>query len=373
MPRGKVSRQNHVDKYRSRKNVETMLEIRRKMYTDLLGVEVPACESDEELDLVFNRMREQVMEDLRNEIAAEAFATDPPLVTAIIQSEVAIYECEPIAICTNESAVANIRQHPSLVDYITQVNKHEVLVSYSQYVGSSSVMGSLDHQSHPPGKVGISGEVYRACNFKDCKCTAPCAMSDHNKDCDTASCGHDSLDRYYPSAKGVQFTKQTLTRRCVCYLKVRRKGIYTCNVIPGINLDVCNRPIGNCICYDKCTYSKDVLNSVSRIKLSRSSLDYELASTVRNLLPLEIVLYIEQFLTCREKFLLSLKDGIGREGCSLKGGHLVEGSGPTIPVRCICSTTAYRYPTMVIPFPIVGDLGSTRMNHRYKELKRLVP
>lgn len=337
MPRGRGAVERRQLAHRARKNEETMVDQYRRRIAALFGDDGddPYFEmvQDETSDAMRHRLCKFVEEDVAGPLL-QATVTDPPLMTAIcLELDTELQTTEPLSVESVSFSMAECCLEPC--NYLSpacvwhQQGMHDARSVYIETASLTATPAPLTHQSHPAGTTCISGEVYRGCVTTQCeRFECVCDGDRHLLHRDYKRRDNERLLRDYSEIDHrvhERYSNVDLTQD-------DRLGL-------GHKPTVCR-------CVDLCAYSRDLKRSVKRLRKEIRNLDYDLAKHIRTTNHPDVCENIERYLTCRQKFLLSMKDGIPRRGCNKQRYTSSEDSGPSSSNRCICSTRLFKDPSL---------------------------
>jgi len=280
MPRGRGHSQRRGDTFRSQKNIETVFNIRAKLFENLLGA--PVHTSDD-------------LDDYINQLEAQVLGPKPAsdLAAAVIAAE--SYESDPFLF---ESLT------PFFSTYSEELEPLEVRATISDV-----------HRVEPRQETYQTSEPLPFCD-----------------------------DQHTVTVSS--FVEHFNHLRC-------RKHTISYGI--GDVVRQCSMPYSK---HEHCEHTRDIQHQILKCSSMLHQMNYKLAGQLRSNLPPELVDMIEDSLSCREKFLLMLVDGIPRRGCgvrrTIKRTTPTDSRAPPIfgcpkPLTsCICSSILYRRPYLLL-------------------------
>lgn len=349
MPRGRGHVKRRQESFRMSKNEEFDRRMREEMFRSLglLDISYEDCVTGSDVIEKFHEESRKVRLAAEGnlQVVAEALVTDPPLMTAILcetkdpepeviaefQCQLTQWSSEDVEYSINESGVIPCYTNISECVWHTAKCMDNPLIAYTSSVIQTVHPPPLSHQQHPPADVIYSGEIYRGCVSKHCENERCYCDGDYNS-------GHTMLP--FPQ-RSVQQVLDSYSE--MDYLVPFRYGGKT---FPISYLPFRDPKPELCLCADLCAYAQDFKASVQRLRSECKRLDFQVLAAALSGLPPEIILKIEGYLSCREKFILSLQDGVRRSGCPLNLYTGLRVQRFPAPQKCICSTVLYRKPSL---------------------------
>lgn len=331
MPNGKGCRQRQSERFRVRKGDEFMATIRAKMFKDI-GIEFDSTGMGE--DEVLNFGNNLVKLALKNNaasaavLACDVYRSDTSFVEALQLEEVIDndYCVIPVSVEVHEF-------HHMNEDYSTfPVPFDEVKVFEIDYQSCDSVMNlsvdkvvrPIQHEDHFSHDVYQNGDgIIRRC---DQLCDGCTLTSDLN--------GQTWCSNYEQVC-----VDTTVIEQCVYPSQATFDPFIKQRIISG----------QTCRCVYTCTHFHDRITSVKRCRNIIKGFNYSVYQAMLQVLPFEVISKVEQYLNCREKFMLMLKDGLPRLGCTRQrltvnqDSYCIRRKCNYVPFRCICHSIIYQH------------------------------
>lgn len=332
MPGGKGCRERQSERFRLRKNQETMAKIRAEAFKRLFGIDVP-----------YEGRTEDEVEDLGRAMAKASMNGEPFSVETVAcdlyQSDQVLAEA-----CVDEGLLSNA----------SNVDVAEVELHYHQVIRDGDDV-EITVQCAVSMIDEVTGMQYQSLEHSQCN-------SDECVTDDVIRCGGlDGIERHYDHSRHRVMQSNTVVYNrcrmdCTCAALSRRQRARRV----GLTKATCERYATRtpCACVNSCQYAEDVNNDYRRtrerligFKPDRSAPDLNQGVAIYDKVPPEIQMMIDSYLGCRERFLLMLRDGRTRKGCgsSIKLAPIAYpfsfrqiGCGKTI-TKCVCQSVAYRF------------------------------
>lgn len=350
MPGGRGCRERQSERFRERKNDETMARIRAETFQRLFSIDVPyEGKTESEVIELGTLLANQSL--LGAKYAVEVVACD------FYQSDPVLAEC-----CVDEQLFD--------VDCSTELEDLEVVYHQVRQDEESVLVEQCLEPTVNEYGIPCDDVLHSECTQTECVTQEVITCGEHEGN------ENHSFHSSHPIVQSGVASYRRCDRNCVCETYSKRDHYQRVNRTRTNFMRYRKRKF--CACVSDCPYAVD-LESDYRRTLSKVlgykqdnplSPGVSMGILIYKNLPLEIQYSIDEHLGCREKFLLQLMDGRLRKGCNEK--QLYTSPFPfTLPrrsstvcgktiKRCVCESVAYKYGIPDNFGAALGKVGRTR-------------